>query len=183
MPFSEEIKLQVKHNAAFQCCRCHAISVEIHHIIPESEGGPSDLDNAAPLCPSCHALLGDNPLKRKEIKEMRDWWYEVCRKTYSNPGPLSYATIAKIDHELEQIKAGQDQYLNDLKGTLSLITPMNVDSITSGSAVITASGIVNTVSAYQLMPFYYKQSICQNCGAQSVVDQYSHYCPKCGRLI
>lgn len=183
MGFSEELKLEVKQKAAFQCCRCRAISVEIHHIIPESEGGPDVIDNAAPLCPSCHALLGDNPKKRKEIREMRDWWYDVCQRTFSNPGPLSVALLAKINYELEQISAGREDYVPELQTTLSSLTPMNVSSITAGTAVISASGIVNTVSAFQLHPFYYGRKICSKCGNESITDQNTHCCPICGEPI
>ena len=36
------------------------------------------IDNAAPLCPSCHENYGANPTKRKFIREARDFWYELC---------------------------------------------------------------------------------------------------------
>jgi len=52
--------------------------VEVHHIIPESEGGSDTEENAAPLCPSCHETYGANPQKRKFIREARDIWYEIC---------------------------------------------------------------------------------------------------------
>ncbi|MGO9371071.1 MAG: HNH endonuclease [Syntrophobacteraceae bacterium] len=47
--------------------------MEIHHIVPEPQGGPGTIDNAAPLCAKHHADFGDNPHKRKVIREMRDW--------------------------------------------------------------------------------------------------------------
>ncbi len=77
MPFSPKIRSEVKKRALFRCCRCWEIGIQVHHIIPEGEGGSStDIDNAAPLCPNCHDLIGPNPKKRKEIREMRDFWYE-----------------------------------------------------------------------------------------------------------
>ncbi|MGO9529765.1 MAG: HNH endonuclease [Syntrophobacteraceae bacterium] len=66
-------KLDVKHRAAFRCCRRQTTGVEIHHIVPEPQGGPGTIDNAAPLCAKHHADFGDNPHKRKVIREMRDW--------------------------------------------------------------------------------------------------------------
>ncbi len=78
MAFSESLKLTVKRRAQFRCCLCHALYVEIHHIISESEEGPDTEDNAAPLCPSCHETFGANPEKRKFIREVRDFWYELC---------------------------------------------------------------------------------------------------------
>ena len=78
--FSEKIKKKVREKANFRCCRCQKISIEVHHIIPQKDGGGDDFDNAAPLCANCHADFGDNPRKRKEIRAMRDWWYKKCEE-------------------------------------------------------------------------------------------------------
>lgn len=84
MAFSEQLKLRVRRLAHFQCCLCHTLGVEIHHILPQAEGGPDTEDNAAPLCPSCHEIYGANPVKRKFISEARDFWYEVCDRRYAS---------------------------------------------------------------------------------------------------
>lgn len=78
MSFSEKLKTKVRERANFQCCRCQEIGVEIHHIVPKSKGGLDTEENAAPLCPNCHSKYGNNPDKRKEIREMRDSWYAKC---------------------------------------------------------------------------------------------------------
>jgi hypothetical protein len=44
MAFLEALKLEVKRKAAFRCCRCHEIGIDIHHIIPEAQGGPDDIN-------------------------------------------------------------------------------------------------------------------------------------------
>ena len=79
MAFTEKTKLEAKRRAAFRCCICQRLFVEIHHIIPQSEGGADTLENAAPLCASCHDLFGGNPEKRKQIREMRNYWWELVR--------------------------------------------------------------------------------------------------------
>jgi hypothetical protein len=84
MPFSEALKLRVKRRAHFSCCLCHALGVEVHHVIPEAEGGPDTENNAAPLCPSCHETYGANPQKRKFIRESREFWFEVCEKRFAS---------------------------------------------------------------------------------------------------
>jgi len=90
MGFPENLKLAVKRRAQFTCCLCKSLGVEVHHIIPESEAGPDSEDNAAPLCPSCHETYGANPIKRKFIRESRDFWYEICEKRYaSDPDRLN----------------------------------------------------------------------------------------------
>jgi len=81
--FTEALKINVRKQAHFSCCLCHAVDVEVHHIIPQGEGGPDSEDNAAPLCASCHNIYGANPQKRKFIREARDHWYEVCRKRFA----------------------------------------------------------------------------------------------------
>lgn len=78
MPFSEELKAEIRRKAAYRCCVCQKQFVEIHHIVPQAAGGADDEDNAAPLCANCHADFGGNPEMRKKIKEIRDHWYSVA---------------------------------------------------------------------------------------------------------
>src|ERR1700730_7686007 len=86
MPFSEELKVSVRRRSHFSCCLCRELFCEIHHIIPQSEGGSDSESNPAPLCPSCHETYGANPEKRKFIREARDYWYELCEKRYPSTG-------------------------------------------------------------------------------------------------
>jgi hypothetical protein len=83
MPFSESLKTDIRRRSDMCCCLCHNIGVEIHHIIPEADGGPDIEENAAPLCPTCHETYGANPTKRKFIREARDNWLEVCAQRFS----------------------------------------------------------------------------------------------------
>ena len=104
MAFNVQQKLTVKQRAYFMCCLCHHPYVEVHHIIPEAEGGLDSEDNAAPLCPNCHETSGSNPTKRKFIKQARDNWYETCEKRYS-PSPKR---LDKIANQLEQVASKED---------------------------------------------------------------------------
>jgi hypothetical protein len=119
MPFSQGLKDKVKKMAAFQCCRCRAIGIDIHHIIPQAMGGSDDIDNAAPLCQNCHARYGANPEKRTEIRQMRDWWYDVVKEKYHG----DQSQFKKLDDALLQIrehqessKAEMDKFRNDYRG-------------------------------------------------------------------
>ncbi len=92
MVFTEPLKRSLRARAHFACCLCFAKGIEIHHIVPRAEGGPDTEENAAPLCPSCHETYGDNPKKRKLLREARDAWFEICdRRFVSAPhgSPLS----------------------------------------------------------------------------------------------
>ena len=80
MSFSEKTKREAKEKSNFKCVLCGSDIVEIHHIIPQEEGGPDTLDNAVALCASCHLIYGGNPLKREEIIEKRDELYKLQEK-------------------------------------------------------------------------------------------------------
>lgn len=97
MSFSEKVKIEAKKKAGFRCVICQEPFVEEHHIIPQKEGGEDTLNNAAPLCSRCHDLYGDNPSKRKQIRQMRYHWYEVMEKR--NTGKLSDLNPIRPDHE------------------------------------------------------------------------------------
>ena len=104
MPFSPALKLQVKRMAAFQCCRCREIGVDIHHIIPQAQSGTDDIDNAAPLCQNCHDKFGANPEKRTEIRQMRDWWYEVVKEKYHG----DQSQLEKVNETILKIQRTQE---------------------------------------------------------------------------
>lgn len=86
MAFAKSLKLKVRKQAHFRCCICRSIGVEVHHIVPQEEAGPDTEENAAPLCPSCHEIYGANPIKRKFIREARDFWYELCASQVTQLG-------------------------------------------------------------------------------------------------
>jgi hypothetical protein len=104
MPFTEALKLTVKKKAHFSCCLCHSLGVEIHHVIPQEEGGPDTEDNAAPLCPSCHETYGANQQKRKFIKDVRDFWYEICEKRYAS----DIDTLRRIESLVQNVPSRDD---------------------------------------------------------------------------
>jgi hypothetical protein len=116
MPFTEQTKIGVKRKAHFSCCLCNSLYVEVHHIIPESEGGSDKEENAAPLCPSCHETYGANPDKRKFIRERRDFWYEICSTRFTGDSNR----LEKISDLLEKTvsKEDLDKSINEIKHLL-----------------------------------------------------------------
>ena len=48
MSFTKEVKKEVMGKAGYCCCICHrsSVSVEVHHIKPQAEGGDDSIDNA-----------------------------------------------------------------------------------------------------------------------------------------
>lgn len=105
MAFSEKVKKQAREKACFRCVICHRPFVEVHHILPQSEGGADTLENAAPLCAECHDLYGANPQKRKQIRQMRDHWYEQMEKRYRGELDL----LAPIPVNVNAANAMKDQ--------------------------------------------------------------------------
>ncbi|MDS4026804.1 MAG: HNH endonuclease signature motif containing protein [Candidatus Contendobacter sp.] len=103
MAFTEETKLAVKRKSHFMCCLCHALGIEIHHIVPQAEGGEDTDDNAAPLCPSCHETYGANSVKRKFIREARDFWYELCEQRYA-ADPKYLDGLKRVEDGLAEIQ-------------------------------------------------------------------------------
>jgi hypothetical protein len=62
--------------------------MEIHHIVPSSEGGQDTEDNGIPLCFDCHADVGayntKHPKGRKftpsELRKHKEQWFAICAK-------------------------------------------------------------------------------------------------------
>jgi hypothetical protein len=182
MPFSEKIKTEVKHKAAFRCCRCQAIGIDAHHIIPEKYGGADDIDNAAPLCQNCHCQFGDNQSKRKEIKQMRDWWYKKCEEIYSPLITNDFDLLNKIDTKLDRIQHGQEG-ISDLKEILRNITNQMIDGISPQTAASGASTIVNAATAIRLGPSTYSNFYCSNCHTYIGLLVGADVCPNCKAKI
>ncbi len=203
MAFTPTQKLEVKKKAHFKCCVCWSFEfIHVHHVIPESEGGPDTIDNAAPLCTKHHDTFGANPEKRKWIREKRDFWYDYCeKKLYRedvNQLEKTYAIIEKTQakHEdrlktIEQDMGFLQQTVHDLVASnQSLIS--NLDEtpeekkpeayalIGSASSTISGSAIVMT----QLSAGVYANAICPKCGSSiglSVSNQPGPpKCPQCG---
>jgi hypothetical protein len=103
--FAPDLRHTVWRKADFRCCICRAAYVEVHHIIPESEGGPDTEDNAAPLCPTCHEMWGANPTKRNFIREARDAWYEFVE---AHRKPENTALLEQINQKLSNVVTKED---------------------------------------------------------------------------
>lgn len=96
MPFPTNVRDQALVNASRHCCVCHrfrGVKVEVHHIQPESQGGPNELENAITLCFDCHADAGHYNSKHprgtkfspNELRRHRDRWHEIVRQHVIRP--------------------------------------------------------------------------------------------------
>lgn len=121
MSFPDSVKQEACRKAHFMCVACHAPFVEVHHIIPESEGGPDTLKNTAPLCAGCHSIYGGNPVFRKQIRQMRDNWYDVCERRFAPSDFQVFQNISKLYETLQTVRADQLKYQTTLDQIKSAI--------------------------------------------------------------
>jgi HNH endonuclease len=133
MPFSEGLKLQVRKMAAFRCCRCHEIGVDIHHIIPQAQGGTDDIDNAAPLCQNCHNRFGANAEKRKQIRGDEELLVRsTCKKnimgTSLNLKKIN-ETILKILRTQESSQAEMENLRKELIDEIRALRPIQEQAV------------------------------------------------------
>lgn len=110
MPFSEEVKLEVKKKSDFRCVVCGTPIVEIHHIIPQEEYGPDTIENAVALCAHCHNIYGGNSSKRGELIELRNAAYKRIEEKF-NP-QQQYIKMEKAQGRCKTIKEEEDVVLN-----------------------------------------------------------------------
>lgn len=73
-----------------RCCICHrfcGVKMEIDHMVPAAEGGPSTAENGIPVCFECHAEIHSyndkHPRGRKfrpeELRRHKEQWFEMCK--------------------------------------------------------------------------------------------------------
>lgn len=118
MPFTPTLRQQLLARSRRQCCVCHAPAsrdVEVHHIVPQADGGTDDVDNAIVLCLRCHAEAGHyNPKHSRgtkyspaELKSHRDQWFAYCDSGFQRDlKPAGYKEHAARDPKAQRKPVG-----------------------------------------------------------------------------
>ena len=119
MAFSEALKVELRARARHKCCLCESHFVEIHHIVPQAEGGSDEEENAAPLCGGCHARYGNNPDHRKQIREARDQHY--LRSANPEFSDLLHELTAGLA-SVERLKAEFPQKVAEYEEQIAFLT-------------------------------------------------------------
>jgi hypothetical protein len=125
-------------SALLSCHKFCGTKIELHHIVPEHEGGLSTLDNAIPLCFDCHADVqhynAQHPRGRKftgsELRAHRDAWYA---KVAASGGTTASAEHLHMDRTLftqvRQMFTGDSDLLGLLRdadlGSAFELKPLN----------------------------------------------------------
>lgn len=102
------------------CCICHKPAgnkMEMHHIIPKSEGGEDTEENGIPLCFDCHAEVGAyNPKHPKgrrftpsELRQHKEQWFAICTK------PPWHSTLSRSTGKALEIAVIDDSIFNGLQ--------------------------------------------------------------------
>jgi len=85
--FDQNIRRKVLLWSDRHCCLCKkacGINIEVHHLVPEEQGGSNKIDNAIPLCFDCHGQVQHYNVRHprgtkfpiEELKARRDQVYE-----------------------------------------------------------------------------------------------------------
>lgn len=105
MPFRNSVKEEALIRSRRCCCVCQEFAglyINVHHIVPESDGGSNDLENAIVLCLRCHGEVGHynvrHPIGKKysaeELRRHRDKWWEWCEKNPAVPLPKDPISVS-----------------------------------------------------------------------------------------
>lgn len=172
MAFADALKLAIKKKAHFCCCLCHSLGIEVHHIVPQADGGENVEENAVPLCPSCHETYGANPQKRKFIREARDFWYELCAKRYAtDPDRLD-----EISEMLKQVVTKPD-----LDNAISKITQLMRAEAANEEQPVKARAQEVARLASMIAPGVGANRHCKSCGTTiGLFIGDKGRCPDCG---
>jgi hypothetical protein len=186
MAFSDTIKLEAKQRANFRCVVCHEPWVEVHHIVPEADGGPDNLENAAPVCGACHLKYGGNPELRKQLREMRDHWWERCAAEMYQHG------FDQLSRRLDELRA---QYLSDqvqVSQVLQELKSLFIEHFRSAEAAIESATTVGevlgasssfTTGAPPVYPVLRgPDAVPTRCFRCGYVAQYGSKCVHCGAV-
>ena len=132
MTFSSTVAENLLVKAHRHCCLCHkpaGTKMEIHHMVPRSQGGDDTEDNGIPLCFDCHAEAEtynpNHPRGRRltpaELKRHRDQWFEIVSASHWERSIVASAPEEKPEKSVEQIL--------EVLGVGELWNPDNFDPI------------------------------------------------------
>ncbi|MFH0775096.1 MAG: HNH endonuclease [bacterium] len=88
----QAIRNELKVEAMHRCCLClqHENIIEIHHIVPISEGGPDTEENLIVVCPNCHTLIHQpkTMYTPKQLRMYKKKWVSFCAKGFPLETPI-----------------------------------------------------------------------------------------------
>jgi hypothetical protein len=97
--------------------------MQIHHIVPDSEGGDGSHDNGIPVCLDCHAEIESRSNMGRhftpdELRQHRDGWFRIVRdrpevllraaQAQTETGPLE-ALLAELSYNQVAVSGNPDE--------------------------------------------------------------------------
>jgi hypothetical protein len=184
MAFSKTLKDNVKKKAHYQCCMCSGLFIDVHHIVPQADGGDDAFENAAPLCQSCHFQYGNNRDLRAQIIGRTEIWYEICERRLAS-GTFDPSILERVDALYEELVAAKDRQRDELKEELKQemykILEAERSEVANASSVEKLQGAA--VTATRLAQNVHANVECRNCGTYVGLMVGSAECPTCGAPI
>jgi tetratricopeptide (TPR) repeat protein len=81
-PIPTDVRNKVLVDAMHRCCLCpeHQEVVDLHHVVPISEGGPNTEDNLMAICPTCHAKIHRIRIDYTvdQLRMYKERWTRLC---------------------------------------------------------------------------------------------------------
>ena len=186
--FPPALKKKILLKSRRLCAVCREFAgreIAIHHIIPQSEGGSGDEENAIPLCNRCHSDAGHynakHPIGTKysptELRSTRDRFFEQIE---NNP-------YIQFPNEPTQINPSTFNIGNIDARAVAEIVVLNVTATPSRNVTLNIEPIMGNVRAdlikYAMQPLEQDLTLSMNGGGsiKSAGMLMSHYCPVSGK--
>jgi len=143
MPFPPEVAERLLVACHRHCCICHKFCgtrIEVHHIVPKSQGGADTEENGIPLCFDCHAEAESyNPKHPKgrrftpsELRGHKKQWFRICQGSpWHAPAGLS-ADLPRAEEKADP---------------LTLSVSIAIHALERAGAALAASGGAEAVRA------------------------------------
>src|SRR6266540_6352907 len=122
MAFPDDVAERLLVACHRHCCICHkptGTKMEIHHIVPRSQGGADTEENGIPLCFDCHAeVQAYNPnhpkgrrFRPSELRKHKQQWFAIAAQPPWSRRALTLNTDAEaqatsVDQLLAEINTG-----------------------------------------------------------------------------
>jgi hypothetical protein len=130
-------KREVLHQSGYRCgnptCRS-ILTIDIHHLVPITQGGPDTPDNLLPLCPNCHSLHHTGVIPLESVRA----WKMLLLAMNEAYDRGSIDRLAALD-SVGQVYVSGDGLLScsDLvAGKLLVVTPWGIP-VTGGPSIQT----------------------------------------------
>jgi hypothetical protein len=172
--FSEADKLKAKEAACFKCCVCRVDPCfEIHHLEPLGGNG---LDNAIPLCPRCHDLYGDDPKRKKFLRQARDYWFRVNKKSPAVIMEMN-KSILEVVERIEENVITREEAIQIISETAIQTQERLSEKINEELKIRDLQGIINTVASMVTSDNYSNRQQAKITG-----ETYMVVCSICGTI-